>query len=174
MSRTGEVPSDKVPPGSLAHALVVASRVHGDQVDKLGAPYLLHVCRVVERVTRLAPPDLAHLGRIAAALHDTVEDADVPWTFDDMADAGFAPDVVSAVDAVTKRVGEGYDEMIRRAAQDPVGRWVKLADNLDNSDPERARELDPATSERLAAKYAGARQILAKHGASVPDEPGAS
>lgn len=61
--------------------------------------------------------------------------------------------------------------MIRRAAADPVGRWVRLADNLDNldnSDPERAKNLPPDVRDRLALPYQRARDILAPHGAVAP------
>lgn len=150
----------------LERALTIARDAHASQTDKLGAPYIHHVLRVVDRVGALAPHDLAPSCRTAAALHDLVEDTD--WTLDDLRSAGFAPEVVDAVDSVTKRDGEDYFDMVRRAGEDPIGRWVKLADNLDNSDPERAAQLAPDVRDRLAQKYASARRILAEHGAVDP------
>ena len=161
---------DSTPIGSLEHALTVAERIHRNQTDKLGAPYMRHVERVVERVAAIAPPELLDDCRVAAALHDTVEDSEGPWTLADIAAAGFSPEVVSAVDSVSKRPGEDYTDLIHRAGQDPVGRWVKLADNLDNADPERAAALEPETRQRLATKYADARRVLAGYGAVVPDD----
>lgn len=73
--------------GSLEHALTVAERLHRGQTDKLGAPYLLHVERVVERVAAIAPPGLLDNCGAAAALHDTVEDCD-DWTLADVAGYG--------------------------------------------------------------------------------------
>ncbi len=53
-------------PCDLAAALAIAIRVHASQVDKQGAPYLLHVLRVVEAVSDEA--------KVVAALHDVIED----------------------------------------------------------------------------------------------------
>jgi hypothetical protein len=41
------------------------------------------------------------------------------------------------VQSVTKRDGEGYEDFVRRAATNPIGRCVKLADLHDNSDLSR-------------------------------------
>jgi len=61
---------------------------------------------------------------------------------------------------VSRRDGEPYMDLIERATADPVGRWVKLADNLDNSDEDRLGQLDDATAQRLRDKYAAARDRL--------------
>lgn len=58
-------------------------------------------------------------------LHDCVEDGDLD--IDDLRHE-FSPEVVAGVDAVTRRPDEPYADLIERAAADPVGRWVKLAD----------------------------------------------
>ena len=154
-------------PGTLAAALALAEDWHAGQVDKLGAPYIEHVRRVVDRVGAIAPAEVRDAAQVAAALHDTVEDCD-GVTLDVLRSHDLAPEVVAAVDSVTKRPGENYDDLIRRAAADPVGRWVKLADNLDNSDPQRAKNLPPDERDRLALKYQRARDILAAHGAAAP------
>jgi uncharacterized membrane protein YoaK (UPF0700 family) len=52
---------------------------------------------------------------------------------------GFSAAVLRAVEAVTKREGENYDHFVARAAADPIGRRVKLADLEDNSDLGRIR-----------------------------------
>ncbi len=148
----------------LLRALAIATEAHADQTDKLGAPYMQHVQRVVGRVAVLAPDGIAVECQVAAALHDVVEDS--PVTFDGLRSEGFSQEVVDAVDSVTKRTGEDYFDMVRRAASNPIGRWVKLADNLDNADPERAANLPPEVRARLADKYAQARRILAEHGAA--------
>lgn len=141
----------------LDRAWRIAERIHGDQVDKDGSPYLGHVERVVERVAELAPAALRGACVVAAVLHDCVEDGDL-----DIGDLRheFSPEVVAGVDSVTRRPDEPYPDLIERAAADPVGRWVKLADNLDNSDPERLALLDTATADRFRAKYAPARARL--------------
>jgi hypothetical protein len=75
--------------------------------------------------------------RIAGLLHDVVEDCG--WTIDDLREEGFSAAVLRAVEAVTKREGESYDHFVARAAADPIGRRVKLADLEDNSDLGRIR-----------------------------------
>ena len=57
--------------------------------------------------------------RIAGVLHDVVEDCG--WTLDDLRTEGFSEPVLSAVDAVTKRESEDYDQFVARAAADPIG-----------------------------------------------------
>ncbi len=151
---------------TLLRAIAIAEDAHAAQTDKLGAPCVQHVQRVVDRVADLAPDEISAACQTADALHDLIEDTG--WTLDDLRAEGFPPEVVDAVDSVTKRDGEDYFDMVRRAAADPIGRWVKLADNLDNADPERAAQLPPEVRARLADKYADARAILAEHGALEP------
>lgn len=131
----------------------IATDAHAGQVDKAGRPYIEHPAAVAGLLAEAGPEAVA-----AGWLHDVVEDTTV--TLDDLAAAGFPPAVVSAVDAVTKRPGEPYDDLVRRAAADRIGRWVKLADNANNSDEQRLALLPAATAARLRGKYARARDIL--------------
>ncbi len=135
---------------TLEHAIALAARAHAGQVDKAGAPYILHPLRVMMRVGSLEQ-------KMAAVLHDVVEDSDT--TLQDLARAGFAPAVVRAVGALTKGAGEDYIDFVRRAARDPIARHVKLADLEDNMDLSRL----PAPTEQDHArieKYRRARQAL--------------
>jgi len=136
----------------------LARVAHADQVDKDGAPYIDHVRRVVEKVRGLAPEEMMADAVVVAILHDVVEDSAV--TVSALSAAGFGDAVVRAVDSVSRRDGEPYMDLIERATADPVGRWVKLADNLDNSDEDRLGQLDDATAQRLRDKYAAARDRL--------------
>jgi (p)ppGpp synthase/HD superfamily hydrolase len=110
---------------TLERAIAIAADAHAGQVDKAGVPYILHPLRVMLRVGSTAE-------RIAAVLHDVVEDT--PWTLEGLAAEGFAPEVLAAVDALTRRAGESYDAFVARAGADPVGRAVKLADLAENMD----------------------------------------
>jgi (p)ppGpp synthase/HD superfamily hydrolase len=110
---------------TLERAIAIAAAAHASQVDKAGAPYILHPLRVMLRV-RTAPE------RIAAVLHDVVEDT--PWTLEALAAEGFAAEVLAAVEALTRREGESYEAFIARAGADPIGRVVKLADLAENMD----------------------------------------
>ncbi len=96
---------------------------------------------------------------MAGLLHDVIEDTDL--TVDELSDLGVPADVVRAVLSVTKVAGETYDDLISRAAADPLGRVVKLADNQHNlaSNAELA-VTDPETARRLRDKYDAARKRL--------------
>ncbi|MFE7871645.1 HD domain-containing protein [Micromonospora humida] len=133
----------------------LAEHVHHGQVDKAGRPYIDHPRTVAAILAQQCHGDHAVM---AGLLHDVVEDT--PTTLDDLRAAGYPPVMVDAVDAVTRRPGEMYMDMIRRAATHPLGRLVKLADNASNSDPERLALLDPATADRLRRRYEKARPVL--------------
>jgi (p)ppGpp synthase/HD superfamily hydrolase len=74
--------------------------------------------------------------RIVAVLHDVCEDCP-GWTLDRLRGEGFSDRIIDALQSVTKRDGEDYEEFVRRAAANPIGRRVKLADLHDNSDLSR-------------------------------------
>lgn len=129
----------------------IAVTAHEGQFDKAGRPYIAHPARVAARV---AGDELAV---VAAWLHDVVEDTDV--TLADL-ERTFPPEVIVAVDALTRRSGETPADYYARVRQVPLALTVKLADLADNSDPQRLAQLDTATRERLTAKYDRARAEL--------------
>ncbi|MFY1595556.1 HD domain-containing protein [Micromonospora sp. WMMD737] len=140
-------------PPTVADAAALAAGAHRGVVDKAGRPYIEHPARVAAM--------LAENGDHAATagwLHDVVEDSDV--TCADLLAAGYPPEVVAAVDAVTRQDGESYWAMIERARQDTLGRLVKLADNADNSDEARLALLPSDDAKRLRRKYLRARLVL--------------
>ena len=61
--------------------------------------------------------------------------------------------------SVTKREGETYDDFVRRAAKNPLGKEVKLADLEDNMDIRRLKEINDEDVNRLQ-KYLQAWQYL--------------
>jgi len=140
-----------VPMVRLAHQL--AAEHHHGQTDKAGHPYIHHVTAVAAALVDHGPEAVA-----AGLLHDIVEDT--PVTLHDLVACGFPPAVVAAVDSVTRREGETYLDMVRRAAADPLGRLVKLADNAHNSDPARLAVLDARVAGSLRDRYGRARRIL--------------
>lgn len=137
----------------LPSARAIAYAAHKDQVDKAGRPYFDHAKAVAR-----ALEEHGELAMMAGWLHDVVEDSE--FTLQDLRDYGFSAEVVSAVDSVTRREGETYMDMIRRAAADPLGRLVKLADNLNNSDEERLALLPAEDAQRLRRRYEKALEIL--------------
>ena len=113
---------------TLERAIAIAATAHAGQVDKGGAPYILHPLKVMLRMDSLEE-------RIVAVLHDVVEDCGV--SLDDLRKEGFSEEVLTAIESVTKAPGESYEDFVERAAQNPIGRVVKLADLEENSDLSR-------------------------------------
>lgn len=143
---------------TLERAVAIAAEAHAGQVDKAGEPYLLHPLRVM---LALATQE----ARIVGVLHDVVEDCP-GWTFDRLRAEGFSEAVLAGLDAVTKREGEDYEVFVRRAAQDPIGRQVKRADLIDNSDMARIA----APTARDHARLARYRKALDDIGALEASE----
>ena len=114
---------------TLERAIAIAAEAHAGQVDKAGAPYVLHPLRMM---LQLSSTD----ERIVAVLHDVCEDCP-GWTFDRLRGEGFPPHIIEPIGSVTKRDGEDYEPFVLRAAANPLGRSVKLADLRDNSDLSR-------------------------------------
>jgi (p)ppGpp synthase/HD superfamily hydrolase len=114
---------------TLERAIAIAAEAHAGQVDKAGLPYTLHPLRIMLRMSSIDE-------RIVAVLHDVCEDCP-GWTFDRLRSEGFSDRIIDALDSVTKRDGEEYEDFVRRAVANPIGGRVKLADLLDNIDLSR-------------------------------------
>ncbi|WP_332861369.1 guanosine-3',5'-bis(diphosphate) 3'-pyrophosphohydrolase [Janthinobacterium svalbardensis] len=95
-------------------------------------------------------------------LHDVVEDSDGKVTFDDLVREGFSQEVIDGVRAVTKVEGESYEDFIARAALDPVGKAVKLADLAENSDLSRIGEPTQKDLERIEKYRRAIKQLISQ------------
>ena len=113
---------------NFSHALELACDAHAGQVDKAGAPYILHCIRVANSVS-------SEEEKIVAILHDVLEDTAL--TEEDLLAAGFSKEVVDAVVCLTRAEGEKYGDYLERVAQNAITTQVKLADMLDNSNEAR-------------------------------------
>jgi len=141
--------------GTLEDAILIAAEAHRGKEDKGGEPYVLHPLRVMLKLQGAEE-------RIAAVLHDVVEDtgrelADLAWM-------GFSEAVVAALDALTHRDGESYEEYVERAAANRIARKVKLADLEDNMDVRRLKDFGREDGERFQ-KYHKAWRRLTEDGA---------
>lgn len=113
----------------LAKALEIAQGAHAQQVDKTGAPYLLHVMRVMNR-------GQTEDEKICGLLHDVVEDS--ATTFEDLHNAGFPDHIIAALRCLTKTSEtEDYDQFISRVKNNALAVRVKLNDLEDNMDIRR-------------------------------------
>ena len=126
---------------TLERAIAIAAKAHEGKVDKAKTPYILRPLRVMLELSTTEE-------RIAAVLHDVVEDCDI--TLEHLINEGFSETVIDAIDAVTKRPGEDYEDFVRRAALNSIGRRVKLADFVDNSDLSRIANPTEGDHKRLA------------------------
>jgi guanosine-3',5'-bis(diphosphate) 3'-pyrophosphohydrolase len=135
---------------TLERAIELAARAHAGQRDKGDQPYILHPLRVMQAVSGEAE-------RIAAVLHDIVEDTSV--SFDDLLAEGFSVEVVDAVRALTKFDGETREQAAQRIVRNPIARTVKLADIADNMDLSRIPNPTGRDFDRLR-EYEVARGIL--------------
>jgi guanosine-3',5'-bis(diphosphate) 3'-pyrophosphohydrolase len=138
---------------TLERAIEIAAGAHAGQVDKAGESYILHPLRVMLRVT--SPEE-----RMAAVLHDVVEDTSV--TLQGLIAEGFSPDVITAIEALTKRPGESRLQAAERAAANTIARQVKLADNAENMDLSRISNPTERDYARLE-EYKAVRELLLKN-----------
>ena len=134
----------------LEKAICIAVEAHRGQNDRYGAPYILHPLRVMARVETATM-------KTVAILHDVVEDTD--RTLEDLKREGFSEEIVMAVDCLTKRKGEPYQDLINRAAANPLARRVKLADLEDNMDLRRFTSVSAEDEQRLAKYLAAWNQL---------------
>lgn len=123
-------------------------------MDKARPPYILHPLRLMMRVE-------TETEKIAAVLHEVVEDSQPPqcWGFDEWRREGFSEPVLTALECVTRREGETYEEFIRRPLTHPVARRVKLADLEDDLDIRRLATITDRDAERLR-RYLAAWRVL--------------
>jgi (p)ppGpp synthase/HD superfamily hydrolase len=135
----------------LDKAILIASTAHQGQMDKAGEPYILHPLRVM--FTRRTETE-----RICAVLHDVIEDTNI--TLDYLKNEGFSEDILSALDALTRRENETYDEFIDRILRNKIACYVKLADLSDNMDLTRIANPTKKDYKRIEKYRKAADRIL--------------
>ncbi|ALN72790.1 MULTISPECIES: HD domain-containing protein [unclassified Aureimonas] len=140
-----------MPTSPLEKAEAIASVAHEGQLDKRGRPFLAHLRRVAGCVC-------GEDERIVALLHDVVEKGP-GWTLSALAAKGFSPEIVAAVDALTRREGESDQAFVARAVALPLARSVKRADLKDNLESARQFMSGPEAEERIARYEAELREL---------------
>ncbi|EHJ00882.1 hypothetical protein CDLVIII_4370 [Clostridium sp. DL-VIII] len=136
----------------LEEAIIIAASAHQGQVDKGGNPYILHPLAVM-----LSLEDETE--RICAVLHDVIEDTDI--TLEYLKKAGFSNEVLIALDALSRRKDESYDEFIDRIIKNKMACHVKLADLKHNMDLSRIKQPSKKDYDRIK-KYQKAVKALSK------------
>lgn len=136
---------------TLAKAIEIAARAHAERIGEDGEAEILHSLRVM---LRLQTDD----ERQTAMLHDVIEDCGM--TVLDLHAAGFSKDVVAAVEILTGRAGETYDQYISRVVQLPLAVRVKRADVEEHASVVARLPVSDEQLERLG-NYRRARITLA-------------
>lgn len=120
---------------------------HSGQIDKAGKPYFLHPLTVAFSCH-------SESARIVALLHDVLEDTDA--TIEELKKLGISDEELSAIQLLTKPKKEDYMHYIKRVAQNPLAREVKMCDLTHNMDLSRLpflTEKDIARCEKYKEAY---------------------
>ena len=126
---------------TLQKAIEIAISAHQTQTDKSGAPYIMHVIRVMNS-------GKTEIEKICGVLHDLVEDT--PWTFEMLQQEGFSEEIIDVLKLVTKESEEeDYDHFIDRIIQNKTAIAVKLNDLRDNMDITRLPQITEQDLPRL-------------------------
>lgn len=145
----------------LAQAIDFASKCFRFSFDKGGEPYILHLIRVMQNL-ETEDEDL----KIIAIYHDFVEDIylsmDVFSETVSFGDSKFTVNnrILSAIDCLSKRKGETYDQYLERVASNHDAILVKLADLKDNMDLSRLKRMGTAEDLIRMEKYEKAKAFL--------------
>lgn len=130
--------------------LSIAKKAHKGQYDKAGVDYIEHPLFVASLVDTQEE-------KAVALLHDVLEDS--PYTAEELILAGLPETVVSAVQILTKKKGQDYQQYLELVKSSPIARRVKLADLKHNSDLSRLATVTEKDLERLE-KYKKAIDYL--------------
>ena len=141
---------------TLEDAIALAVKTHRGQKDKAGEPYILHPLRVMFRL----PWDAPDAAKIAAVLHDVVEDSDGKVAPADLRRLGYAAEVVEAVELLSRRSSDTYEQFIDRLLPNHIARMVKRADLEDNMDVRRMPAVGERERERLARYRAAWSRVV--------------
>jgi (p)ppGpp synthase/HD superfamily hydrolase len=132
----------------LEKAIRLAAKAHKGQTDRYGNPYILHVMRVMMKGTD-------NDEQILGALHDVLERSELET--EDIKERGFPNRVVSALDHISRRVEESYEEYIERVAQNGLAARVKIHDLADKMDLLHVQQISDSDLKRFN------RQLAAYH-----------
>jgi len=110
---------------TLNYAIDRAFAAHRLRVDDESTAYMSHLLRVMHKVE-------GEIEKVVAVLHHVVKDE--KCGNEDPAKMGYTTEVLAALDCLTKRDCESYEELVLRTATNPVARRVMIADLEDKMD----------------------------------------
>ncbi len=138
----------------LDKAILMAVIAHTGQLDKANKPYILHPLRIMLSMSTKEE-------MIVGVLHDVIEDSLV--TLDILQKEGFSHKILKALDTISRRKNETYDEYLKRIQTNSLACKIKQIDLQDNMRLDRITcptERDFARIE----KYKEAAKILGSAG----------
>ena len=104
-------------------AIKIAVDSHSGQTSNNGEPYILHPMRMMFQFE-------TEKERIVAILHDTIEKTQVDYGY--LKDAGFSEEILSAVNSLTRKPDEDYNNYIHRVSKNKLATKIKVIDLRDN------------------------------------------
>lgn len=147
---------------NLTRAISFAIEAHEGQIDKAGLPYILHPLRVMSNLkkphnTSINSKYMERM-RIVAVLHDVLEDTDksiseILSIFD--YEQYELKQIERNLQLLNRKNSSSYEDYIHKiwASGELIALYVKYADLLDNTSPERMNHLPLSEQQRLRAKY---------------------
>lgn len=134
-------------------AFQIVDKLFANKLDKGGQPYLGHLCRVSDSLTKRGKfcseiPNIYDKAAVVALLHDILEDTDT--TIDTLRVFGFDEDIIQAVDVISRREDEQYYfDFIKRVSKNRLATLVKICDLKDNMDITRLNKFGEYEQKRL-------------------------
>lgn len=139
-------------PPSLETTLMLATRTHYGRNDEGGHPWILHSIRVMMKQVTPARQRVA-------LMHDVLENTDL--TMAHLCEYGFPQEEMDAIDALTIRPGENYQQdFIERVVLNRMATEVKLDVLLDYMDISRFGMVTGAYQERIDYRWKPALRRL--------------
>ena len=141
---------------TIESTITLIKKLHEGQLDKAGNPYWTHPIRVMNYLD----PNLPDNYKFTALLHDTIEDCGINRDY--LLAEGYDIEVVDAVVLLSRDKSKGsYIDWIHsiKKSKNDIAIKVKIADNQDNSDPERINQL-PEHERSISNRYERSLKIL--------------
>ena len=138
--------------------LKFAKKAHGDQMYG-DQPYWTHPRDVAAAGKRFFGTKFNNDAIKVAFLHDVVEDT--PYKLKQLKNMGLSPEVIEAVELLTKNKALSYEENIKRiiASGNRLAMMVKYADNYKNYTGDKS-SWNPKRAEKSQQKYQASLNML--------------
>ena len=107
----------------LDKAILIAVDSHSGQVNKKGDPYILHPLRMMFKADTIEE-------KIIAVLHDVIEKTSIDLEY--LRSVGFNDIILLAIDALSRKPEENYDQYIDRVSENKMATKIKIIDLDDN------------------------------------------